>query len=220
MLHTSGTTSRPKLVPLTQANICRSGYNISLTLALTEKDRCLNVMPLFHIHGLIGAVVASVTAGARVVCTPGFDAESFFDWLNDFHPTWYTAVPTIHQAVLARASAHREIIARRPMRLIRSSSAPLPKRVMEEMESIFQTQVIESYGMTEASHQMTSNPLAPLYRKPGSVGIAAGPEVALMDEVGNLLPAGEIGEVVIRGANITAGYENNPKANQSAFTNG
>ncbi len=220
VLHTSGTTSRPKIVPLTQANICRSGYNISLTLALTEKDRCLNVMPLFHIHGLIGAVVASLTAGARVVCTPGFDAESFFDWLDAFHPSWYTAVPTIHQAVLARASAHREIIARRPMRLIRSSSAPLPKRVMEEMESIFQTQVIESYGMTEASHQMTSNPLAPLYRKPGSVGIAAGPEVAIMDEVGNLLPAGEIGEVVIRGTNITAGYENNPKANQGAFTNG
>ena len=220
VLHTSGTTSRPKIVPLTHANVCSSGHNVAATLALTGGDRCLNVMPLFHIHGLIAAVVASVTAGASVVCSPGFDAGKFFGWLDEFEPTWYTAVPTIHQAVLARASANREIITRRSLRFIRSSSAALPKQVMEELESVFHTQVIEAYGMTEASHQMTSNPLAPLPRKAGSVGIAAGPEVAIMDEAGNLLPVGEIGEVVIAGPNVTPGYENNPAANQSAFTNG
>lgn len=220
VLHTSGTTSRPKIVPLTQANVLRSGRHISLTLGLNVTDRCLNVMPLFHIHGLIGAVVASLTAGAGVVCTPGFDADRFFEWMDTLAVTWYTAAPTIHQAILARASANREIIARQALRFIRSSSAPLPQRVLAELEDAFSTRVIESYGMTEASHQITSNPLAPLRRKPGSVGVAAGPDVAIMDETGNLLPIGGVGEVVIRGPNVMGGYENNAAANQSSFTNG
>jgi acyl-CoA synthetase (AMP-forming)/AMP-acid ligase II/acetyltransferase-like isoleucine patch superfamily enzyme/acyl carrier protein len=220
VLHTSGTTSRPKIVPLTQANLCSSAANIADTLALTAKDRCLNVMPLFHIHGLIGALLSSLSMGGSVVCAPGFVPEEFFGWLDAFQPTWYTAAPTIHQAVLARADANREIIARRPLRLIRSSSAALPKQVIEDLEKTFQTRVIEAYSMTEASHQMTSNPLGPLPRKPGSVGLPAGPEVGIMDEAGRLLPPGEIGEVVVRGANVTEGYENNPKANDAAFTNG
>ena len=220
VLHTSGTTSRPKIVPLTQANICCSALNIAATLALTSKDCCLNVMPLFHIHGLIAAVLSSLTVGARVVCTPRFDPEEFFAWMDAFQPTWYTAAPTIHQAVLASAAANRAIIARRPLRLIRSSSAALLKQVMDEMEEVFRTQVIEAYGMTEAAHQMASNPLAPLPRKPGSVGLPAGPEVAIMDEAGRLLPPGEIGEVAIRGPNVTKGYENNPQANQAAFADG
>jgi acetyltransferase-like isoleucine patch superfamily enzyme len=220
VLHTSGTTSRPKIVPLTNANICTSGHNVSLTLALTEKDRCLNVMPLFHIHGLIAAVSASLTAGASVVCTPGFDPARFFEWLDTFEPTWYTAVPTIHQAVLSGIARNKEIVARRPLRFIRSSSAALPKEVMKELEEAFETQVIEAYGMTEAAHQMASNPLAPRPRKPGSVGIAAGPDVAIMNEAGVLLPAGEVGEVVIAGPNVTPGYENNEKANQASFCNG
>jgi acyl-CoA synthetase (AMP-forming)/AMP-acid ligase II/acetyltransferase-like isoleucine patch superfamily enzyme/acyl carrier protein len=220
VLHTSGTTSRPKIVPLTQANLCRSAFNTRTTLALGTKDRCLNVMPLFHIHGLIGAVLSSLSAGASVVCTPGFDPEKFFGWLDAFQPTWYSAAPTIHQAVLAGAAANRAIVERRPLRLIRSSSASLPKRVMEELEEALGTQVIEAYSMTEASHQMVSNPLAPRRRKPGSVGLPAGPEVAIMDEAGNLLGQGETGEVVIRGPNVTRGYESNPKANEAAFTNG
>jgi acyl-CoA synthetase (AMP-forming)/AMP-acid ligase II len=186
VLHTSGTTSRPKIVPLTQANICRSAYNIAASLALTPGDCCLNVMPLFHIHGLVAAVMASLTAGAQVVCTRGFDPQEFYRWLDAFRPTWYTAAPTIHQAVLAGAAANRETIARRPFRLIRSSSAALPRPVMEALETAFDTQVIEAYGMTEASHQMASNPLAPRPRKPGSVGLPAGPEVGIMDEAGFL----------------------------------
>ncbi len=220
VLHTSGTTSRPKIVPLTQTNICSSGHSIAMSFELRENDRCLNVMPLFHIHGLIGAVLSSLTAGASVVCTSGFDAARFFEWVDSFQPTWYTAVPTMHQAILARSSANREIIARRPMRFIRSCSASLPERVMAALEEVFGTPMVESYGMTEASHQMTSNPLPPSPRKAGSVGVAAGPDVAIMDEVGNLLPVGEIGEIVIRGINVMDGYENNPTANQSSFTNG
>ncbi len=220
VLHTSGTTSRPKIVPLTHANVCHSAFNIAASLALTPHDCCLNVMPLFHIHGLIAAVLSSLAAGARIACAPRFNPEEFFGWLDAFQPTWYTAAPTIHQAILASAAANRAVIARRPLRLIRSSSAALPKQVLHDLEEVFQAQVIEAYGMTEASHQMASNPLAPQPRKSGSVGIAAGPEVAIMDQAGNLLPHGDIGEVVIRGANVTKGYENNPQANAAAFSNG
>jgi acyl-CoA synthetase (AMP-forming)/AMP-acid ligase II len=220
LLHTSGTTSRPKLVPLTHANLAASAAHIGATLALTPADRCLNIMPLFHIHGLIAAVLSSLAAGGSVFCTPGFNALRFFHWLGEANPTWYSAVPTMHQAILARAARNREAIDAAPLRFIRSSSASLPPQVMAELESVFGCPVIESYGMTEAAHQMASNPLPPRARKPGSVGPAAGPEIAVMAEDGRIVPAGETAEIVIRGPNVTAGYEQNPDANRVAFAHG
>ena len=220
VLHTSGTTSRPKIVPLTHANVCASAAHIAASLALTPADRCLQVMPLFHIHGLIAAVLSSLYAGANVCCTPGFNALQFFTQLRDIRPTWYTAVPTMHQAILARAERNREVIDAVPLRFIRSSSASLPNIVMTELETTFGCPLIEAYGMTEAAHQMTCSPLPPRARFAGSVGVAAGPDVAIMDEQGALLPAGDVGEVVIRGPNVTAGYRNNAGANATSFTNG
>ena len=220
VLHTSGTTARPKMVPLTQANLVASARHIGGTLALTPADRCLNIMPLFHIHGLIGCVTASLAAGASVFCTPGFNALRFFAWLAEAGASWYSAVPTMHQAILARAERNREAMAGYPLRFIRSSSASLPPQVMAALEAAFGCPVIESYGMTEATHQMTSNPLPPAPRRPGTVGPAAGPEVAIMDEAGRRLPAGAIGEVVIRGPNVTPGYHANPAANEQAFAHG
>lgn len=217
VLHTSGTTSRPKVVPLTQLNLCTSAKNIKNTLNLTEADRCLNIMPLFHIHGLIAALLSSMGAGGSIVCTPGYYAPKFFGWWEEFKPTWYTAVPTMHQGILARATTSEKI---HSPRFLRSSSASLPPQVMAELEATFNAPVIEAYGMTEATHQMASNPLPPADRKPGSVGLAAGPELAIMDDAGNLLKPEETGEVVIKGANVTLGYENNPKANEGAYTNG
>jgi acyl-CoA synthetase (AMP-forming)/AMP-acid ligase II len=219
ILHTSGTTSRPKIVPLTQANVTKSADNIATTLAFTDADRGLNVMPLFHIHGLIAGLLAPLSRGSSVYCTPGFNALKFFAAIEESKPTWYTAVPTMHQAILTRAGHNKDVIARHPLRFVRSSSSSLPPQVITELEATFHAPVIEAYGMTEASHQMASNPLHGI-RKPGSVGIAAGPEVAIMDESGTLLGAGEIGEIVIRGDNVTAGYENNPAANTEAFVNG
>jgi acyl-CoA synthetase (AMP-forming)/AMP-acid ligase II len=220
VLHTSGTTSRPKIVPLTHANVCASARNVRRTLALEPDDVCLNVMPLFHIHGLIAATLASFAAGAQVSCSPGFNALKFFAWLDEVKPSWYTAVPTMHQAILARAARNLEAVGRARLRLVRSSSASLPPQVMAELERVFGAPVIEAYGMTEAAHQMASNPLPPRRRKPGSVGVAAGPDVAIMDEEGRLLEAGNPGEVVIRGPNVTPGYESNADANAKAFTNG
>ena len=215
VLHTSGTTSRPKMVPLTHGNLAASARHVGRALALGPGDRCLNVMPLFHIHGLVAATLASLAADASVVCTPGFAAADFLGWLDRLRPTWYTAVPTMHQAVLAATRGEPRATT---LRLIRSSSAPLPRRTMAELERVFGVPVIEAYGMTEAAHQMTSNPLPPRPRKPGSVGVAAGPEVAVADDAGALLPAGATGEVVIRGPNVTPGYAANPAANAAAFT--
>ena len=215
VLHTSGTTSRPKIVPLTAANLCASARNIADWIALEPGERCLNIMPLFHIHGLMAGVMASLHAGSTVICTPGFNALRVFAWLDEMAPTWLTAVPTMHQAILAARRAQQGD--RRPPQAPPACARP-PRRclppVMEELEATFDAPVIESYGMTEASHQMASNPMPPAERRPGGVGdrrrAARSP---IMDEAGRLQAPGAQGEVVIRGPNVTHGYENNPEAN-------
>ncbi|MEX2663097.1 MAG: AMP-binding protein [Vicinamibacterales bacterium] len=220
VLHTSGTTSRPKIVPLTQRNITASARHIITALDLSASDVCLNVMPLFHIHGLMAAVLSTLGSGGQVVCPPGFNALRFFEWMKAAQPTWYTAVPSIHYAILARAERHADAAAGGRLRFIRSSSAPLDARLMTRLEQTFQAPVIESYGMTEASHQIASNPLPPRPRKPGSVGLPAGAEVAILDEAGRPAPPEQIGEVVIRGTNVTKGYADNPDANAAAYVEG
>ena len=228
ILHTSGTTSRPKMALLTHNNICASASNIEQTLSLVPSDRCLSIMPLYHIHGLMAGLVASLIAGGSVVCTPGFDASAFLSWLCRFQPTWYTAVPTLHQAILELARHHPDKAAGTGLRFVRSSSASLSPVVMAALEETFRIPVIESYGMTEAASQMTSNPLPPAKRTPGSVGLPAGPEVMISestildvqqnDSVDS--DVGTIGEILIRGANVIQGYANNPAANRTAFSDG
>jgi acyl-CoA synthetase (AMP-forming)/AMP-acid ligase II/acyl carrier protein len=207
VLHTSGTTAKPKIVPLTHENLCVSAANVAETLQLVPEDRCLNVMPLFHIHGLVAALLASLVRGSSIICTTGYQAPEFFPWLRDTSPTWYTAVPTMHQAILARSGEkERKLVSRSRLRFVRSSSASLPPSVLLELEKSFGVPVIEAYGMTEAAHQMASNPLPPSVRKPGSVGPSAGPEVAIADADGKFMKQGQTGEVVIRGRNVTGGY--------------
>lgn len=216
ILHTSGTTSRPKIVLLLHRNVAASAHHIGASLALTATDRCLNVMPLFHIHGLVAAVAASLAAGGSVWCAPGFDALRFFGWVDEAKPSWYTAVPTMHQAILSRAGRNADTVAANPLRFVRSSSASLPPQVFASLHDTFGAPVIESYGMTEAAHQMCSNPLPPGAQKPGSVGIAAGPEVRIAHETEPRLLDGT-GEIVISGPNVTPGYEGNDKANAENF---
>ncbi len=220
ILHTSGTTSRPKRVPLRHRNLAASTRNIIATYGLTAADRSLCVMPLFHIHGLVGSMMSTLASGGTVICPTGFNAMEFWSLIETFHPTWYSAVPTMHQMLLTRADRHEELLRRLPFRFIRSSSAPLPPVVMERLETIFGAPVLESYGMTEASHQMASNPLPPRPRKAGSVGLGVGVEVGVLDEAGHLLGREQIGEIVVRGPNVVDGYENNPDANATAFTDG
>jgi acyl-CoA synthetase (AMP-forming)/AMP-acid ligase II len=219
ILHTSGTTARPKLVPLTHRNLLTSAHNVAASLALTPSDRALGVMPLFHIHGLVGVLLSTLVTGGRVICLERIDAEEMLQAISGCGPTWYSAVPTIHHAVLEEARRAGGAPAH-SLRLIRSSSSALPPQLMRGLEEVFGVPVIEAYGMTEASHQMASNPLPPRPRKAGSVGMPAGPEIAVLDAEGRELGRNMRGEVAVRGENVTAGYLDNDEANAKSFTSG
>jgi acyl-CoA synthetase (AMP-forming)/AMP-acid ligase II/acyl carrier protein len=220
LLHTSGTTSRPKLVPLSQSGMVSAALNMAVPLGLTREDRCLNVSPLYYVGGLLGSLMGTIATGGSVVCTPGFRAESFLDWVRTFRPTWYTSVPAIHRQVLELAAVQPEAARASSFRLIRTSAAAMPPAVAKGLEDAFGVPVIEAYGMTEAPHQIATNPLPPLPRKHGSVGRGVGVEIAVTDDRGNAVPPGSKGEIVIRGPGVMRGYENDPGANARAFSGG
>lgn len=219
VMHTSGTTARPKIVPLSRINLSHSAARIAESLSLTHDDRCLNVMPLFHVHGLIGCLFSSLQSGGSVVCTPGYLQGDFFSWIREFSPTWYSAVPTIHEEVY-RHGIEMPGPPRHHLRFIRSCSSPLSPSLAVKLEGLFSVPVIEAYGMSEAAHQISVNPLPPGKRKHGSVGLPAGCEVGVLSPWNRLLPAGTTGEIAIRGKNVISGYDRNPEANAGSFTPG
>jgi acyl-CoA synthetase (AMP-forming)/AMP-acid ligase II len=217
-LHTSGTTSRPKGVPLTHENLMTSLRNIVETYQLSPDDISLIVMPLFHVHGLLGATLSTLYSGGTVVIPPRFSAALFWPDVQAHRVNWYSAVPTIHQILLSRPVT--DTPAPSGLRFIRSCSAALAPAVLAQLEERFGAPVLEAYGMTEAAHQMSSNPLPPKRHKPGTVGRGTGVEIVILDEAGKVLPTGSRGEVSIRGRNVMHGYLNNPEANQAGFSNG
>jgi acyl-CoA synthetase (AMP-forming)/AMP-acid ligase II len=219
VLHTSGSTGRPKRVPIKNSNLAASARNIVATYTLAPHDVALCVMPLFHVHGLVASTLSTLASGGTIVVPAKFNPLSFWRTARDTRATWYSAVPTIHQLLLARAGGERPAGAG-DLRFIRSCSAALPPEMMAKLEQSFGAPVLEAYGMTEASHQMCSNPQPPAARKPGSVGPGTGVKVSIMDAAGTHLKTGERGEVVIQGPNVVDGYENNPQANAQSFTNG
>jgi acyl-CoA synthetase (AMP-forming)/AMP-acid ligase II len=219
VLHTSGSTGRPKRVPIRHRNIAASAVNIVAHYSLSGDDVSLCAMPLFHVHGLVASTISTLLSGGTVVVPSKFNPLSFWRTVRDERVTWYSAVPTIHHLLLSRAGDERPAGAE-GLRFIRSCSAALPPEMMAKMERVFGAPVLEAYGMTEASHQMCSNPQPPAVRKPGSVGPGTGLKVSIMDAKGNHLPTEERGEVVIQGPNVVDGYENNPEANAASFTNG
>jgi acyl-CoA synthetase (AMP-forming)/AMP-acid ligase II len=219
ILHTSGTTSRPKRVPLSHANLSTSARNVAETYELTPDDVSLCVMPLFHVHGLVASTLATLATGGSVVVPPKFNPLSFWPSVREHRVTWYSAVPTIHQVLISRARSSRPAGAEQ-LRFIRSCSAALAPQTMAEIEAKFGVPMLEAYGMTEAAHQMASNPLPPGARKPGSVGRGTAVEIAVLDKAGEVLPQGETGEVSIKGANVFGGYEGNAEANAESFSHG
>lgn len=221
VLHTSGSTGRPKRVPLSHANMSISAGNVARSYNLTQDDVSVCVMPLFHVHGLVASTLATLSTGGTVVVPGKFSPLSFWGIAQEVGATWYSAVPTIHQLLLARVKpgAPRPAGAAK-LRFIRSCSASLPPQVMHDLEAAFGAPVLEAYGMTEASHQMSSNPLPPAAHLAGSVGRGTEVGITIRNGEGKVLPTGERGEVCIQGPNVTAGYENNPEANATAFFEG
>ena len=215
VLHTSGTTGRPKAVPLTHRNLTTTMENVTATYLLVPQDRTLLVMPLFHVHGLLAGLLAPLFSAGSVIVPQRFSASEFWDDFVRYEANWYTAVPTIHQILLRSPKPS-------PMpniRFIRSCSSPLSPKTFYELEMAFKTPVLEAYAMTEGAHQMTSNPLPPAKRLPGSVGIGQGVQVKIMDAVsGKEMSHGQEAEICVRGANVTKGYLNNLEANRTSFT--
>ena len=219
ILHTSGTTSRPKRVPLTHANLATSARNVAETYQLKPDDVSLCVMPLFHVHGLVASTLATFFSGGTVVVPSKFNPLSFWSVAKQYGATWYSAVPTIHQVLLSRAKGKRPGGSNH-FRFIRSCSAALAPQMMTDMEKTFGVPVLEAYGMTEAAHQMASNPLPPATRKPGSVGQGTAVNIAILDNEGRELASGNTGEVSIKGRNVFGGYEGNAEANAESFSRG
>jgi acyl-CoA synthetase (AMP-forming)/AMP-acid ligase II len=214
--YTSGTTGRPKCVPLTHANVLWSSRNIAAHYDLTSADRSLVVLPLFHGHGLIGATLSTLSSGGSVIIPPRFSASEFWKLFREHRATFYSAVPTVHQVLLARADS--DDAPHSGPRFIRSCSAALAATILTKLENRFGAPVLEAYGMTEAAHQVAANPLPPLVRKPGTVG--RGPGISIIDQTGRHLAANISGEIVVRGPNVMSGYRNNPEANAAAFIDG
>ncbi len=219
ILHTSGTTSAPKIVPLTQENICAQARNNQVSLQLNASDTCLNIMPLFHSTGLVGVVLASLISGASVVCPPGFYAPQFFDWLEEFQPTWFTAVPSMHQAILARARFNKQDKVSSTLRFVRSSSTALSQQLMSQLEQLFCVPIIESYGMTECG-MIACNPLPPQQRKARSAGVPTIIELKIVDQNERESGSRVEGEIVVRGACVVTRYEEDARVNEELFTGG
>jgi len=220
ILHTSGTTSSPKRVELSHSHVLASCRNVARPIALQRDDCCLNPMPLFHSHGLVAGLLAPLLAASRVIVTDAFEAVPFLDAVVGLRPTWYTAVPTIHQAIAQALQDYPERMHCHALRVIRSASAPLSPKLMKRLEGYFGVPVIETYGMTEATNQITGNPLPPATRKPGSVGRAVGLRLKVVDAKGTEQPTGVRGEVWIQGESVAPEYKGNPQATRESFEAG
>ena len=188
--------------------------NIKETYQLSSADRTLLVMPLFHVHGLLAGFLAPLFANGSVIVPLRFSASEFWTNFINHKANWYTAVPTIHQILLHNPPPNTVP----EIRFIRSCSSPLSPKTFYELEKAFNAPVLEAYAMTEGAHQMTSNPLPPAKRFPGSVGIGQGVEVRILDQIGKMVPQDFEGEICIKGENVTKGYLNNPEANKASFT--
>lgn len=218
ILPTSGSTGKPKLVPLTHETLIRSAADMAESLCLSVDDRCLNLMPLFHVHGLVGGLLAPMIAGGSVICPENSHPKLFFSALERMRPTWYTAVPTMHNAIVSSAPNYERIVKHHTLKFIRSCSAPLASKLFHDLHHVFGVPVVEAYGMTEASHQVASNSVVPGRQQPNSVGVPHGNlKVAIIDSCGEFLGESDVGEIVISGPTVFSGYDSNEPANREAF---
>jgi acyl-CoA synthetase (AMP-forming)/AMP-acid ligase II len=215
LLHTSGTTRRPKQVPLLHRNLMASARAIGAHYQLSEADVAYCAMPLFHVHGLVASALAQLAVGGAVVTPRRLTPRRYRQQAAAHGVTWVSASPTMHQELAGPGGPPG-----RPLRFVRSCSSALSPGLMRRLEEMYQAPVLEAYGMTEASHQMTSNPLPPRAARPGSVGVPAGAQVRIIDQAGRPRPDGQAGEVAVRGPGLTPGYRNDPEANAESFVGG
>jgi oxalate---CoA ligase len=219
VIATSGTTSLPKLITLPQRLFITGCTLRQHAFQLTEQDRLLNVRPLFY-SGPISNMVASLVAGASIICTTGFEPLEFSTWLDEHQPTWYSAPPALHQSLaIYTASQSKGHAIKSNLRFIHSSSTSLPGSLMREMERLFDVPVIQGYASTETG-LIAINPLPPGTRKENSVGVTVGLEIKIVDQHGNAVRQGEVGEVLVQGETVRAGQGYDEEPNASDLTDG
>lgn len=220
VLMTSGSTGEPKLVPLSHRNLCVSAAQVAESVGLTESDVCLSMWELHHIGGLVDLLLAPIISGGSIIATPGFNTALFFRCLREFQPTWFQAVPTALHDMMSAWKKYEMPTPDHSLRFLRSVAAKLPENLQVQLEDAFHVPVIQTFGMTEAGPLITSTRLPPAVSKRGSVGTSCGNEIRVLGGSGRELPAGEQGEIAIRGENVFAGYEGEDEENRARFRNG
>jgi len=206
LMRTSGTTAQPKLVGLTHANVLAATDTMRVAFELTESDVCITPMPLHHVHGLIAAALSALSAGSSIHCCETFSPRSFDQALRDYAPTWLTAAPALHIAMNDYYAGQNSTPSIRTLRCFRSSSAPLPPASIARLEGLYAAPLLETYGLTETASTLCSNRLPPGKRKPGSVGQAISADLKIVDPEGRELPAGQDGEVILKGPGVISEY--------------
>ncbi len=219
IIYTSGTTGKPKGVLLTHGNLTANAEQIARWLALSESDRALMIMPLFHVNALMTTGLAALAAGGSIVLAPRFSASRHWEIIARHGVTYFGSVATMLSLLNhTYPEGIPDGVDISSLRFALCGSAPVPVEVIERFESLFGRPIIEGYGLSESTCRSTFNPLD--RRRAGSVGLPIGNEVKVFDSNDCEVGPGEIGEIVLRGPNIMKGYYNNPRATAEAFRSG
>jgi oxalate---CoA ligase len=219
ILQTSGTTARPKLVPVTHRNLLSMAARLQSWFALTPSDRVLCVTPLYYAHGLKNALFVPLILGGSLACPARSSDAEFSNWLANLKPTWYSAGPTFHRSVLERARPSPSVNRQHSLRFLHSAAAPLPDAVREGLENLFGVPVLDSYGLSEAG-LVAAQSMTRGGRKRGTVGKPWPGELAIRSDSGDIAEIGGPGEIVVRGQGLTQGYIDDADANRAAFIDG
>ena len=224
IMFTGGTTGVPKMVPWTHDNIASAVRAIVAGYGLGPQDATVAVMPLYHGHGLLAALLSTLASGGTVLLPARgrFSAHTFWDDIDAVRATWYTAVPTIHQILLERAQSDGPG-KQAALRFIRSCSAPLTLETAQALQATFRAPVVCAFGMTEATHQVATTAIDQ-EKNPsetaGLVGRSTGPEIRIAGSQGESLPAEAVGEVWLHGPTVVRGYLGDPAITAANFTDG
>ena len=224
IMFTGGTTGVPKMVPWTHNNIASAVRAIVAGYGLGPQDATVAVMPLYHGHGLLAALLSTLASGGTVLLPARgrYSAHTFWDDIDAVRATWYTAVPTIHQILLERAQSDGPG-KQAALRFIRSCSAPLTPETAQALQATFRAPVVCAFGMTEATHQVATTAIDQ-EKNPsetaGLVGRSTGPEIRIAGSQGESLPAEAVGEVWLHGSTVVRGYLGDPAITAANFTGG
>ncbi|MCS6806963.1 MAG: long-chain-fatty-acid--CoA ligase [Acidobacteriota bacterium] len=218
IIYTSGTTGKPKGVVLTQGNYYINSWQGAMVSGMNADERAMCILPLFHVNGQVVTILMPMQGGGSMILTEGFSPKTFFENLARYRATTFSGVPTVYSILLNLPDADQYDLS--SLRMCICGAAPMPVEVFTRFEEKFHAKIIEGYGLSEGTCASTINPVEGK-RKIGSIGLPfPGQELAIVDDNGQPLPAGQVGEIIIRGRNVMKGYYKNPEATAQTIRNG